>query len=109
MRAKRHMSSEPDDGDDWWDSPAKVWSLPAACKHTRYIIERARRVPCSGDPGFIVEWQQYMLDFETKDERNAALLKLNEEHPMWRLRARDIPPHDRPYTILAGINPPVET
>lgn len=77
--------------DDWMNpsmSGGTSWSPPKAENKDEFIIERARKQICFGNPGYIVEWDQWGISYDTAAERDAAINKLSEEHPMWHLRAR---------------------
>jgi hypothetical protein len=74
--------------DDWMNPKPMTWETPKVDDKDEFLIERARKVVCFGNPGYIIEWD-FWSKHDTKAERDAALVKLSEEHPMWHLRARD--------------------
>lgn len=78
--------------DDWMNPSSSGvtigWKGEPAENKDEFIIERARRLICFGNPGSIVTWEQWSFSYDTAAERDAALEKLSAEHPMWSLRAR---------------------
>ncbi len=87
------MTKDPDMTDDWMN-PTNLfaWTIPTPENKMIYAIQRAKKTICFGNPGHIVEWKEWSKH-DTAEARNAELAKLEEEHPMWRLRKRDYNPY----------------
>ena len=89
----------PDLTDDWMNPPAsRSWSsasIDADRRKKPFLIQRQRVIQCTwvGDEP-PTQWDEWGR-FETREERDAALRRLREEHPLWRLRARELDPFGR--------------
>lgn len=57
-----------------------------------FFIQRKRAIPVTGNVSHITQWDVWS-EHDTEEDRDAALKKLREEHPMWRLRARQWNPY----------------
>jgi hypothetical protein len=75
-----------DNTDPWWDATPPIWFETPPKNETEYRILRASKTPCTGSPGFIVQWKIYST-YSTSRTRDTALTKLNKDHPKWRLKA----------------------
>jgi len=98
------MGDKPDMTDDWMDPQPRTFSFsePKIENKTEYLIERARRIPVTGNVSSLVQWATWSVH-ETKRERDAELKRLSKAHPKWHLRARD---RNR-WLERHGIFPPV--
>lgn len=76
--------------DDWMNPPpgGRIFEMPKVEDKDEFIIERAKRIVCFGNPGSIAEWNTWGVPYATAAERDEALKKLSADHPMWHLRAR---------------------
>jgi hypothetical protein len=81
--------SEPDLTDDWMNPRTHSWgsTLPEK-RGVKYVIQRERRVIVSGPSGSISRWDQW-AEYDTAEDRDLALEKLRQSHPVWHLRARE--------------------
>ncbi len=85
--------SDIDYTDDWMNPKAShVWAPRKPEDKMVYAILRAKKTIVFGDPGHIIEWEEWSK-FDTAEERNAELDKLKEKHPLWRLKERDYNPY----------------
>ncbi len=91
-----------DQTDDWWDPAAPFWSMTPPVNKTEYRILRAEKKPVPGSPGFLVQWLVYQR-FTSKSARDAAITKMNKEHPKWRLKASE----GNPYIEALGYGGPL--
>lgn len=82
-----------DHTDDWMNpTPHLGWQGPPQRKP--FIIERAKKSICFGDPGYVIEWHLW-ADYDTREARDAALTAILQNHPLWKLRARQLDPLGR--------------
>ena len=91
-----------DQTDDWWDPAPAFWSTTPPLDKVEYRILRAEKKPVSGSPGFLVQWKIYQT-FTSKTTRDAALTKMNKDHPKWRLKASE----GNPYIERLGYGGPL--
>lgn len=85
--------SDIDLTDDWMNPPpSRQWVHKKPENKTVYIIERAKREICFGDPGYIVRWEEWSRH-ETAAERDSVLASLARDHPAWQLRAHAFNPY----------------
>lgn len=75
---------EPDMTDDWMNPPKRSGYTYTPPKYPRFLIQRKRRL----DYFPFEEWG-YWKEFQCRAERDAALARLREDHPAWRLRKID--------------------
>lgn len=86
------MPKETDLSDDWMNPRRSCsWTTPPPPKmgEIHYVIQRKKAIPVSGNVSAIYRWERWSKH-GTAAERDAELARLREEHPAWRLRARDI-------------------
>lgn len=72
--------------EDDWMNPEQAYSanLRPRKDGTFYLIERKRRIPVTGNVGYLERWDQW-AEFDNKDERDEALANLRET-TQWVLR-----------------------
>jgi hypothetical protein len=75
-----------DKTDNWWDPAPAFWLENPPKDKMEYRIMRSQKTVTEGSPGFTIQWKPWQV-FDTAAARDAALVKLNKEHPMWRLKA----------------------
>ena len=79
------MSEKPDMTDDWMNPEPRSETWGARTDdYPRYLIERRRVLSY-----FPFSKWDFWAKFDTREERDAELAKLQEEHPVWQLRSRD--------------------
>ncbi len=81
-----------DNTDDWMNpSRSTVYQSPPPPKvgQIDYVIQRKKAIPVSGNVSAIFRWE-FWSKHETAARRDKELERLHSEHPVWRLRARDI-------------------
>jgi hypothetical protein len=85
------------DRDDDWMIPWNRQSVGHSTNYAKelrlkrpFLIQREKVIMCTwvGD-GPPRQWDLW-ASFETKEERDAALAKLRQDHPAWHLRARHL-------------------
>ncbi len=90
----------PDMTDDWWDktNDTTIFQQSQPENKMEYLIERAEKQVCFGNPGYIQNWR-FWASFDTAAKRDEELKRLRGEHPAWRLRTAD----RNPYLESLGI------
>lgn len=77
--------------DDWMNPQPSPYISREPENKTVYAIMRAKREPCFGHPGSIIRWAEWQ-SFDTAAERDEEIVRLQKEHPCWRLKSRDYNP-----------------
>lgn len=81
--------SEHDD-DSWMHPRTSIsFTMPPPKNGTYFQIQRKRATPVSGNVSHIHSWDMFE-EFKTKEERDARIAVLRDEHPIWHLRARTL-------------------
>lgn len=92
------MTNKDVDMTDDWMNPqrgffgSQTFKLEEDINRVDYLIERAYAQPVFGPAGSITQWRTWS-SHKTTTERDTAIKKLSDEHPMWILRHRDAHPY----------------